>query len=264
MDEGEDQNEQGYINDDDYMGAEGEGEDNENQMIDDNDSNSDRRFVVERDIGWIQWFCNFRKHEFFLEIDEDFLRKKSNLVGIDCKQYIPKMLDKNPSNFPEINEEELTDEQFDNELGPIKTVYGLIHKRFITTPTGLALMREKYLNEIFGHCPRILCDKQVLLPIGLSEELKFSKVKVYCPLCGEVYKPKVKGGFMDGAFFGTSYPQIFLMNYPDLNPRLKTYKHFIPKIYGFHVFGKLGSKYYTKDKKELEEKKKKLNIISDH
>ena len=60
-----------------------------------------------------------------------------------------------------------------------KELYGFIHAKFITSSTGLALIREKYLNGIYGHCPRILCDKQILLPIGLSEELKYSRVKVY-------------------------------------------------------------------------------------
>jgi hypothetical protein len=50
------------------------------------------------------------------------------------------------------------------------------------------------------------------------------------------------------------------MNYPDLNPKNKNVISYIPKLYGFRIFGKIGSKYYCKDKKELEEKKKKLGI----
>ena len=36
-------------------------------------------------------------------------------------------------------------------------LYGLIHSRFIVSPKGLAIMREKFLNGIFGVCPRVLC-----------------------------------------------------------------------------------------------------------
>ncbi len=93
----------------------------------------------------------------------------------------------------------------------VKEVYGLIHAKFILTSKGLAYVREKYLNGIYGHCPRILCDKQVLLPIGLSENLKYSRVKVFCPKCEEVYKPRQKCSEMDGAFFGVSFPQYFLL-----------------------------------------------------
>jgi casein kinase II subunit beta len=60
-----------------------------------------------------------------------------------------------------------------------KELYGLIHSRFITSGKGLSLIREKYLNGIYGHCPRILCDKQVLIPVGLSEDMKYSRVKVF-------------------------------------------------------------------------------------
>ncbi len=60
----------------------------------------------------------------------------------------------------------------------LREFYGLIHAKFLTTPTGVSLVREKYLNGFYGHCPRILCNKQVVLPIGLSDDLKYSRVKV--------------------------------------------------------------------------------------
>ena len=73
-------------------------------------------------------------------------------------------------------------------------------------------MREKYLNGVFGRCPRVVCNKQVMIPVGLSEDLKYSKVKVYCPICCQVYKPSKHKGrsvSLDGAYFGTSFAQIF-------------------------------------------------------
>jgi hypothetical protein len=57
-------------------------------------------------------------------------------------------------------------------------LYGLIHARFILSPRGLAMMREKYLLGTFGTCQRVLCERQLVLPIGLSEELSTSRVKV--------------------------------------------------------------------------------------
>ena len=36
-------------------------------------------------------------------------------------------------------------------------LYGLIHARFIVSPKGLVVMREKFLNGMFGVCPRVLC-----------------------------------------------------------------------------------------------------------
>ena len=60
-------------------------------------------------------------------------------------------------------------------------LYGLIHARFILSPRGLALMREKYMLGTFGTCQRVLCERQFVLPIGLSEELSTSRVKVINP-----------------------------------------------------------------------------------
>ena len=58
----------------------------------------------------------------------------------------------------------------------------------------------------------------------------------------------------DGVFFGTSFPQTFLLHFPDLEPRIINNEKYIPKLYGFRIFGKYGSKYYTKDQKELDKK----------
>ena len=229
--------------------------DEENQVIDENDSNSDNRFPEVSEGGWLEWFARLEGNEFLCEIDRDFITNKSNLIGIKCEQYLDTLLSPDAPN----DATSLTEEYLDT-LQAVKEVYGKIHKRFIKTAKGLALIREKFLNGVYGTCPRILCDKQILLPIGLSEDEKFSRVKVYCPLCEEVYNTRHQGFDIDGAYFGTSFPQAFLMAYPDLNPKLKEYKGYIPKLFGFRIFGKLGSKYYTKDKKELKEKKKKLNI----
>ena len=66
-----------------------------------------------------------------------------------------------------------------------REIYGIFHSKFITTPKGyyyinigIALIREKYLNGVYGNCPRILCYKQILLPSGLSYDIKYSRVKV--------------------------------------------------------------------------------------
>lgn len=36
--------------------------------------------------GWIQWFCELEGHEFFAEVDDDFVRDSFNLYGL--KQFI--------------------------------------------------------------------------------------------------------------------------------------------------------------------------------
>ena len=54
--------------------------------------------------------------------------------------------------------------------------------------------------------------------------------------------------------------QIFFMNYPDLKTKIKKEKLYIPKLYGFKIFGMLGSKYYSKDREELFKKMDELGI----
>jgi casein kinase II subunit beta len=245
------------MNDDEQKESEnseiGDEELQDEEQIDSRDSNSDTRFQEELEGGWLEWFCRLKGNDFFVEIDSDFIRKRSNLAGLKIDQeYITMFLD---SPIPDE-----CDSSFLDNIQNIIDVYGQIHRRFIYTAKGLALVREKYLNGVYGHCPRILCCKQILLPVGLSEDLKYSRVKVFCPLCEEIYKPRRKCGDIDGAFFGIGFPHAFLLAFPDLNPKNLQYKRYIPKIAGFRVFGKYGSKYYRKDKKEFEELKKKLEI----
>ena len=254
------------------------GIENENEEIKDNkeeiqeedesndDSKSDKRFPEVEQKDWIQWFCKLRGNEYFVAIDSDFIKNQENLIGIKCEKYIKTLLGEKPS-FSE-----LTCRENIEELSDIREIYGLIHKRFINTPLGLGLVREKFLDGIYGYCPRLLCNKQVMLPVGLSEDLRYSQVKVFCPLCQEVYKPRdifydyqtgkkiYKFDLPDGVYFGTSFPQTFLLNFPDLDPRIINSEKYIPKLYGFRIFGKYGSKYYTKDQNELNKKLIELGI----
>lgn len=72
-------------------------------------------------------------------------------------------------------------------------------------------MVRKYLEGTFGTCPRALCDNAKCLPVGLSEKLRNSRVKIFCPKCEEVYMvQKLKQGTkdvitatnLDGSYFG--------------------------------------------------------------
>ena len=137
-------------------------------------------------------------------------------------------------------------------------LYGLIHQRYILTKKGLLKMRVKYHYSMFGICPRLLCDKQEVVPIGLDEELSISRVKVYCPKCEDVYLPRIKFVDIDGAYFGKSFPIIFFQTFPELIPD-EAKKLYIPKIFGFKIFGMTGSKYENKaitDTKRGKDKRK--------
>ena len=231
----------------------------------DDDSKSDKRFPEVERKDWIHWFCKLRGNEYFVEVDSDFIKDQENLIGIKCDKFKKTLLGEKPILT------ELTCRENIEDLSEIREIYGLIHKRFINTPLGLGLVREKFLDGVFGYCPRLLCNKQVMLPVGLSEDMRYSQVKVFCPLCQEVYKPReifygyqgkkiYKFDLPDGIFFGTSFPQAFLANFPDLDPKVAKSERYIPKLYGFRIFGKYGSKYYSKDQEELERRLIKYGI----
>ena len=41
--------------------------------------------------GWINWFCDIEGHEFFVDVDEDFIRDSFNLYGL--KNLIQRWID---------------------------------------------------------------------------------------------------------------------------------------------------------------------------
>jgi len=135
-------------------------------------------------------------------------------------------------------------------------LYGLIHERYILTQKGLHKMRNKFLNGTFGGCPRVLCERQLVVPIAMSEDLSISRVKIFCPRCEEVYVPRIKFVDIDGAYFGRSFPNIFFQTFPELLP-IEKKNSYIPKIYGFRLYGMPGSKYENNDDNKKKEKKKK-------
>jgi len=120
-----------------------------------------------------------------------------------------------------------------------RLLYGLIHARWIVTARGLAKMvflvrsiykvssfhsvvftqLEKYKRVDFGRCPRVLCQSQPLLPVGLTDVAYEKSVKLYCGRCEDIYSPKSsRHGSIDGAYFGTSFPHLLFMCYPALIP----------------------------------------------
>jgi hypothetical protein len=54
-------------------------------------------------------------------------------------------------------------------LETARILYGLIHARYVLTAQGLTDMKAKYKAHEFGSCPRTLCEKQTVLPTGVSD-----------------------------------------------------------------------------------------------
>lgn len=194
---------------------------------------SDKEYISEES-AWIPWFCALKGHEFLMEVDEEYVKDNFNLYGLRGRikfyDHALEMILSSEAPY----EDELQDPEFLEIHRDASDLYGLIHARYIVSPRGLQVMREKYLRGAFGTCPRVHCDRQPVLPIGTSEDLRSANVKIFCPKCEQLYSPKRKHKELDGAYFGMSFPQIFLQGYPALMP-LEIPRPFAARIYGFKL-----------------------------
>lgn len=214
--------------------------------------------------GWIQWFCSLEGHDFYVEVDEDYIRDNFNLYGLrPLLSNYDKALDTILAREP--CDDDMCSRDFIEHYRDVTNLYGLIHARYILSPRGLVQMKDKLVCGTFGKCPRVFCEDQYTLPVGLSDELRAHRIRVYCPCCQEVYdphdarqdrdSPSSSGGSasagsllatngvggngsgyaeIDGAFFGSSFPHIFLQTYPSLVP-LEKPLYYEPKVFGFRV-----------------------------
>ncbi|KPJ19976.1 Casein kinase II subunit beta [Papilio machaon] len=155
------------------------------------------------EVSWISWFCGLRGNEFFCEVDEDYINDKFNLTGLN--EQVP-------------HYRQALDMILDLEPGK-----------------GIGQMLEKFQAGDFGHCPRVYCECQAMLPLGLSDVPGEAMVKLYCPRCMDVYTPKSsRHHHTDGAYFGTGFPHMVFMVHPEYRPK-RPASQFVPRLYGFKI-----------------------------
>ncbi|KAI8381517.1 casein kinase II, regulatory subunit [Radiomyces spectabilis] len=183
---------------------------------------------------WIDWFLGIKGNEYFCEVDEEYILDRFNLTGLnsEVQQYYAEALDMITDNLDEESFDDRVREQIEKAA---RHLYGLIHARFIITTRGLAKMLEKFRKAEFGRCPRVLCNLQPLLPVGLSDIPMTKSVKLYCPRCEDIYNPKSsRHAAIDGAYFGTSMPHMLFQVHPSYLPS-KSMERYVPRIFGFKV-----------------------------
>ncbi|KAL6979800.1 casein kinase 2 regulatory subunit [Sarracenia purpurea var. burkii] len=190
------------------------------------------------DTSWISWFCNLRGNELFCEVDDDYIQDDFNLCGLGSQvpyydYALDLILDVESSHAG--TGDMFTEEQNELVESAAEMLYGLIHVRYILTSKGMAAMVEKYKNAEFGRCPRVYCCGQPCLPAGQSDIPRQSTVKIYCPKCEDIYSPRSRfQNNIDGAYFGTTFPHLFLMTYGHLKPQKAT-QSYVPRVFGFKI-----------------------------
>lgn len=188
---------------------------------------------VSEDASWIVWFSQLKGNEFFCEVEEEFIQDDFNLTGLSSQvTYYNYALDTILD--VDIPEGELDDRQQEMVEFSAETLYGLIHARYILTARGLEAMRAKFMEGQFGRCPRVLCKGQHVLPAGSSDLPRCSIVKIFCPMCWDLFFPRARNHDQDGAYWGTTFPHIFLHTYHGLVPA-RNKERYIPRMYGFKI-----------------------------
>ncbi|ORZ07638.1 casein kinase II, regulatory subunit [Absidia repens] len=186
---------------------------------------------------WIDWFLGLSGNEYFCKVDDSFILDRFNLTKLDesMPRFYLQALDMLTDNFDYREYEQGTRVEIEKMA---RHLYGLIHARFILTGTGMAKMKLKYEQAIYGSCPRYLCKNQSLLPVGISDQPLTTSVKLFCPQCEDVYNVRSsQHASLDGAYFGTTFAHLFLQTHPSLAPT-KSSDHYVPRIFGFKLMDK--------------------------
>ncbi|ANB14581.1 casein kinase 2 regulatory subunit CKB1 [Sugiyamaella lignohabitans] len=216
-------------------GATGAAGDKYNFMFDESDDASSGSLDFE---SWIKSFCSIVGHEFFAEVSEEFIEDDFNLTGLGpliphYKEALELILDLEPETPPKLPTIPIIEQSAEQ-------LYGMIHARFILSRPGLQIMAQKFHYQQFGTCPRYFCHGTGLLPVGRHDMPGFETVRLYCPCCMDIYvPPNSRFLSIDGAFFGTSFPGLFLKAYPEIEKecarRRKQQGQFELTIYGFKI-----------------------------
>ncbi|KAJ2761529.1 casein kinase 2 regulatory subunit [Coemansia nantahalensis] len=186
-------------------------------------------------LTWIAWFCSFKGHEYFCEVEEEFIEDDFNLTGLNQNvNYYMEALEM-ILEMDDDNDDPLDADEVEAIEGSAEVLYGMIHARYILTRNGLHQMADKYENGDFGVCPRYACNGTCVIPCGRTDVPERDSVKLFCPSCLDIYSPpSSRYQKIDGSYFGTSFPHIFFQAFPSYIPTTHApiYK---PLIYGFAI-----------------------------
>ena len=163
-------------------------------------------------------------HDWMVAVDKQFNLEVHNKTGfreqLTFYKYALQMLfDIVPKDLKSMGAKQ-TDTVHDDAL----KLYGLMHSRYIQSSQGQTKMLQKWAKGTFGLCTdKCRFDQVPLLPIGLSDHPEEETVRLFCPKCEEVTRPKQREyARLDGAYFGTVYHRLMFMFNPEYYPDPET------------------------------------------
>lgn len=201
-------------------------------------SSSDNKYLLKKDgESWIKKFCLDIGNEFYIEVPLSFVEDPMTYNSVFSKFNSPYTEEamKLISNTTYDYSNKLPDETIKKIEKIARSLYNILHARYIESADGLKAVKNRYESGQYGQCPRIYCRGHNLLPVGLHDRPGRSSVKCFCPKCQELYQPNsLRHRRIDGVAFGTSLPHLLLQRFTELNSDISKEKY-IPKIYGFKI-----------------------------
>lgn len=192
-------------------------------MKTDSAENDSEATSLSYDDKWLTRFMEKKENKSLCKIHEAFLQDRFNFFGL--KEKIEDFEDAYQA---------IQDKRERSNSETEAAVYYLAHQRYIYTNTGLEDILDKVLNREFGMCYRIGCREIPLIPIGISNEPRKSRTKVYCYNCNNLYEPRGSIKYLDGSAWGTGFAHFFILAYP-YHFEKKAYEPYVPRIFGFQI-----------------------------
>jgi casein kinase II subunit beta len=148
--------------------------------------------------AWISEFTT--RHDWLCVIDDAYVNDNFNLYGLSSQV-------EDYQNALKLVRGQYNDSPSSTLRKRAQQVYGLMHARYILTFQGARQIQPKYEQQLFGTCPRVACQNQPILPIGLDPNPGIASVKGFCPRCEDIYDVNSK---LDGSYFGPYFAHFFL------------------------------------------------------
>jgi len=185
----------------------------------------------EDSVSWPEQFVEKSGYNWLCVVSEDFLFDNFNMHGLSD------LIQRYEESLAVIRDISSIDEIIDyhNLIQNVQDLYFLIHSRYILSENGLKKMREKYLEKVFGECPRKECGGQPVIATGSSNIPGRDSCCTYCPRCRDVYHTYSHNILsLDGSAFGISFGPLFFRVFQDLIPNSPIKLHSF-QIMGFHL-----------------------------